>query len=128
MGSHGTKAIAAAVLGAEATCVDISPVNAAYGSKVAAAAGVQVDFVVADVLQLPADQLTGEVCKEFAEHSCTAAAMCMHPLLYAIATSLAMCSCSASHAASSMEQAQLVGLPVDTFPLVHADHRMHGCC
>jgi 23S rRNA G2069 N7-methylase RlmK/C1962 C5-methylase RlmI len=61
MGSHGTKAIAAAVLGAQATCVDISPVNAAYGAKVAAAAGAQVDFVVADVLHLPPDQLTGRL-------------------------------------------------------------------
>lgn len=59
MGSHGTKAVAAAVLGAQATCVDISPVNAAYGSKVAAAAAVEVDFVVADVLQLPPEQLAG---------------------------------------------------------------------
>jgi hypothetical protein len=64
MGSHGTKAIAAAVLGAQATCVDISPVNAAYGAKVAAAAGVQVDSVVADVLHLPPEKLTGrsQVC------------------------------------------------------------------
>jgi 2-polyprenyl-3-methyl-5-hydroxy-6-metoxy-1,4-benzoquinol methylase len=59
MGSHGTKAIAAAVLGAQATCVDISPVNASYGSKVAAAAGVEVEFVVADVLQLSPEQLAG---------------------------------------------------------------------
>lgn len=60
MGSHGTKAVAAAVLGAQATCIDISPVNAAYGAKVAAAAGVEVDFVVADVLDLPPEQLHGE--------------------------------------------------------------------
>lgn len=59
MGSHGTKAIAAAALGAHATCVEISPVNAAYGAKVAAAAGVEVTFVVADVLQLPPEQLAG---------------------------------------------------------------------
>lgn len=60
MGSHGTKAIAAAVLGAQSTCVDISPVNAAFGQQVAAAAGVQVDFVVADVLKLPPEVAEGE--------------------------------------------------------------------
>jgi len=60
MGSHGTKAVAAAVLGAQATCIDISPINAAYAARVAAAAGVEVEFVVADVLDLPPDQLQGE--------------------------------------------------------------------
>lgn len=62
MGSHGTKAVAAAVLGARATCVDISPVNAAFCARVAAAAGVQVEFVVADVLHLPHEHLSGEQC------------------------------------------------------------------
>lgn len=61
MGSHGTKAVAAAVLGARATCVDISPVNAAFCAKVAAAAGVHVEFVVADVLHLPPEHLTGKL-------------------------------------------------------------------
>lgn len=60
MGSHGTKAVAAALLGASVTCVDISPVNAAYGAEVAAAAGVQVQFVVADVLHEPPDVPLGE--------------------------------------------------------------------
>jgi hypothetical protein len=60
MGSHGTKAIAAAVLGAQCTCVDISPVNASYCARVAAAAGVTVDFVVADVLDLPPEVSRGE--------------------------------------------------------------------
>jgi 23S rRNA G2069 N7-methylase RlmK/C1962 C5-methylase RlmI len=67
MGSHGGKAVAAALLGAEATCVDISPTNVSYGCKLAAAAGVaeRVKFVVADVLQLPKEELTGGVRAEF---------------------------------------------------------------
>lgn len=48
------------MLGARATCVDISPVNAAFCAKVAAAAGVDVEFVVADVLRLPPEHLNGE--------------------------------------------------------------------
>lgn len=59
MGSNGTKAVAAALLGAEVTCVDISPSNAQYGRQLAQAAGVDVEFVAADVLALPDKILTG---------------------------------------------------------------------
>eukprot|EP00775_Hariotina_reticulata_P003203 gene3203-3480_t len=61
MGSHGSKAVAAALLGAEVTCVDVSASNVSYGRELAAAAGVaeRVKFVVADVLKLPAEELTG---------------------------------------------------------------------
>jgi len=52
LGSHGSKSVAAALLGARVTCVDISAANVAYGEQLAAAAGVNelVQFVVADVL------------------------------------------------------------------------------
>jgi 23S rRNA G2069 N7-methylase RlmK/C1962 C5-methylase RlmI len=60
MGSHGVKAVAAALMGASATCVDISPSNAQYGQQLAAAAGVDVRFVVSDVLQLPESEHAGE--------------------------------------------------------------------
>jgi 23S rRNA G2069 N7-methylase RlmK/C1962 C5-methylase RlmI len=60
MGSHGVKAVAAALMGASATCVDISPSNAQYGQHLAAAAGVDVRFVVSDVLQLPESEHAGE--------------------------------------------------------------------
>lgn len=60
MGSHGAKAVAAALLGASVTCVDISPSNADYGQQLAAAAGVEVQFVVSDVLQLPEGGHEGE--------------------------------------------------------------------
>jgi hypothetical protein len=52
MGSHGTKAVAAALMGASVTCMDISPANTQYGQQLAAAAGVEVEFVVSDVLEL----------------------------------------------------------------------------
>lgn len=61
MGSSGTKAVAAALLGAEVTCIDISPANVQYGQQLAKVAGVDVQFVVADVLSLPAEVDAGEM-------------------------------------------------------------------
>jgi len=53
LGSHGTKAAAMALLGAaSATVVDVSPANARYGGELAAALGVDVKYVVCDVLQV----------------------------------------------------------------------------
>lgn len=54
MGSNGTKAVAMALLGAErVVVVDVSPGNAAWGSRLAAAASVgdKVHFVTGDVLE-----------------------------------------------------------------------------
>lgn len=59
MGSNGTKAVAAALLGAQVTCVDISPANVQYGQQLAEAAGVDVELVVADVLALPDNIMEG---------------------------------------------------------------------
>jgi D-arabinose 1-dehydrogenase-like Zn-dependent alcohol dehydrogenase len=61
MGSHGVKAVAAAAMGASVTCVDISPANTQYGQQLAAAAGVDVRFVVSDVLQLAESEHAGEL-------------------------------------------------------------------
>lgn len=53
LGSHGTKAAAMALLGAaSATVVDVSPANARYGGELAAALGVDVKYVVCDVLEV----------------------------------------------------------------------------
>lgn len=60
LGSHGSKAVAMALLGAQATVVDISRENAAYANDLAAAAGVTIHYVVSDVLELPSDELTGD--------------------------------------------------------------------
>jgi SAM-dependent methyltransferase len=60
LGSHGSKAVAMALLGASVTVVDISPGNAAYANGVAAAAGVPLHYIVSDVLRLPPHERTGD--------------------------------------------------------------------
>ena len=60
MGSNGTKAVALALLGAEVTVVDVSPGNAKYAQELAAAAGVELQYEVCDVLHMPPHLLTGE--------------------------------------------------------------------
>lgn len=53
LGSYGGKAVALAALGAQVTVVDIAPDNARYARELAAAAGVELRYIVADVLALP---------------------------------------------------------------------------
>ncbi|PWK15814.1 class I SAM-dependent methyltransferase [Tumebacillus permanentifrigoris] len=60
LGSHGAKGIAMALLGADAAVMDISRENAAYAQDVAREAGVALRYVVSDVLDLPAEELTGD--------------------------------------------------------------------
>lgn len=57
LGSHGARAIALALLGAKATVVDISSENASYALDVARAAGVDLRYIVSDVLSLPGFEL-----------------------------------------------------------------------
>ncbi len=52
LGSHGRKAVALALLGAEVTVVDTSAENAKYATEVAQAAGVEIEYIVSDVLSL----------------------------------------------------------------------------
>lgn len=60
LGSHGGKAVALALLGADVTVVDLSPENARYATEVASAAGVNLRYVVSDVLSLPESELTSD--------------------------------------------------------------------
>ncbi|GFH15047.1 SAM-dependent methyltransferase, partial [Haematococcus lacustris] len=53
MGSHGCKAVALALMGAQVSVVDVAPGNKHYAEEVAAAAGVTLRYEVCDVLQLP---------------------------------------------------------------------------
>ncbi|KAL6762779.1 methylase [Haematococcus lacustris] len=53
MGSHGCKAVALALMGAQVSVVDVAPGNKHYAEEVAAAAGVTLRYKVCDVLQLP---------------------------------------------------------------------------
>jgi 2-polyprenyl-3-methyl-5-hydroxy-6-metoxy-1,4-benzoquinol methylase len=60
LGSHGSKAVAMALLGAQATVVDIASENARYARELAIAAGVELNYIVSDVLELPEKELTGD--------------------------------------------------------------------
>jgi SAM-dependent methyltransferase len=53
LGSHGLKATALALLGAQVTIVDIAQGNARYACEVAEAADVNIRYIVSDVLALP---------------------------------------------------------------------------
>jgi 2-polyprenyl-3-methyl-5-hydroxy-6-metoxy-1,4-benzoquinol methylase len=54
-GSHGRVAVALALLGAQATVIDFAEENRRYALELAAAAGVKMDYRLADVIA--ADQL-----------------------------------------------------------------------
>lgn len=58
LGSNGSKAVALALLGADVTIVDYSADNERYANELAVEAGVRIQYIVADVLQLPADALS----------------------------------------------------------------------
>ncbi|CAH1195894.1 hypothetical protein PAECIP111892_02123 [Paenibacillus auburnensis] len=60
LGSHGMKAIALAVLGAEVTVVDISEENCKYACEVAAAAGIPLNYICSDVLHIPDEEALGQ--------------------------------------------------------------------
>ncbi len=59
LGSHGTKAIAMALLGANVTIVDISQENAHYAQAVAQAANINIHYITSDVLNIPENELNG---------------------------------------------------------------------
>ena len=67
MGSNGNKAVALALLGAKVTIVDFSEGNRRYALELAEAAGVRIDYILADVLKLSDDELTGDFDIVFAE-------------------------------------------------------------
>lgn len=52
LGSKGNKAVTLALLGADVTVVDISASNAKYANELAEAAGVSIQYVVSDVLNV----------------------------------------------------------------------------
>ncbi len=60
LGSHGGKAVALALLGADVTVVDYSASNARYAEEVAREAGVRIRYIVSDVLELPPNELSGD--------------------------------------------------------------------
>ena len=57
LGSIGRKAVPLAMLGADVTVIDASPVNARYAGELADAAGVSITYVVSDILQVEPGEL-----------------------------------------------------------------------
>lgn len=60
LGSNGRKAISLALLGADVTVVDISEENRLYATQAAAAAGVKLDYICSDVLNIPNEEALGK--------------------------------------------------------------------
>ncbi|UQZ37049.1 SAM-dependent methyltransferase [Paenibacillus sp. PK3_47] len=67
MGSNGMKAVALGLLGAEVTVADFSEANARYAEELAGEAGVQLTYIVSDVLKLPEEVLNQSYSLVFAE-------------------------------------------------------------
>jgi SAM-dependent methyltransferase len=67
LGSIGPKAVPLALLGAEVTAVDLSPVNARFAQELAAAAGVRIEYVLADVFALDMARFGGHFDYVFME-------------------------------------------------------------
>ncbi|MFD1675761.1 class I SAM-dependent methyltransferase [Alicyclobacillus fodiniaquatilis] len=59
LGSHGRKAISLALMGADVTVVDISEENRTYATQVAEAAGVQLNYICSDALNIPNEDMLG---------------------------------------------------------------------
>lgn len=57
MGSNGRKAVPLSLLGADVSIVDISPEGARYAQELANAAGVRINYLIADVMELPVKEL-----------------------------------------------------------------------
>ena len=57
LGSNGRKAVPLSLLGADVTVIDISPEGARYASELAEAAGVHINYLIADVMELPVQEL-----------------------------------------------------------------------
>ncbi|MFW5436861.1 class I SAM-dependent methyltransferase [Paenibacillus apiarius] len=60
LGSHGSKGVAMALLGADVTIVDIASENERYATELAREAGVNINYIVSDVLELPDSVLTAD--------------------------------------------------------------------
>jgi len=60
LGSHGSKGVAMALLGANVTIVDIASENARYAKDIAREANVKIKYLVSDVLELPEQEITAD--------------------------------------------------------------------
>jgi 2-polyprenyl-3-methyl-5-hydroxy-6-metoxy-1,4-benzoquinol methylase len=60
LGSNGMKAVSLALLGHEVTVVDFSAENEYYAMELARESGVEIRYILSDVLQLPEEELCSE--------------------------------------------------------------------
>lgn len=67
MGSNGIKAVSLALLGAKAVVIDISEGNEKYAKELAAEAGVDIKYIVSDVLAISEAEKTALYDIVFAE-------------------------------------------------------------
>lgn len=67
LGSHGSKAIALSLLGADVTIVDFSYENSRFALDVAREAKTKIKYIVSDVLNLPQEAFTADYDFVFSE-------------------------------------------------------------
>jgi 2-polyprenyl-3-methyl-5-hydroxy-6-metoxy-1,4-benzoquinol methylase len=67
LGSHGTKAVSLALMGADVTVVDFSYENSRYALELAGECNVNIRYIVSDVLNLPDMAFTGDYDVVFCE-------------------------------------------------------------
>ncbi|MBC8061799.1 MAG: class I SAM-dependent methyltransferase [Clostridiaceae bacterium] len=60
LGSHGSKGVAMALLGAQVSIVDIASENARYAKELSSAAGVNLRYLISDVLELKQEELSSD--------------------------------------------------------------------
>lgn len=84
MGSNGVKTVALATLGAEVKVVDFSKENAAFANELAAAANVDITYIVSDILSLSKEHMTGDQDLVLMELGVLHYLIDLHPLLEAV--------------------------------------------
>jgi 2-polyprenyl-3-methyl-5-hydroxy-6-metoxy-1,4-benzoquinol methylase len=67
LGSHGTKAISLALMGANVTVIDFSYENSRYALDLARACDTNIKYIVSDVLNIPDNEFTGDYDIVFCE-------------------------------------------------------------
>lgn len=67
LGSHGSKAISLALMGADVTVVDFSYENSRYALDLSRECEVSIKYIVSDVLNIPEEEFTGNYDIVFCE-------------------------------------------------------------
>ena len=97
LGSNGVKATAMALLGADVTVVDFSMENATYAKEVAAAANVDINYIVSDVFSLDPADMEGQFDYVLMELGVLHYFITLEPLFKLIGNALADNGCYILH-------------------------------